>query len=130
MGGRQHHRCGDTVLVGVQPAHGHHTPPVSRLQAGEAVLRARRTQIVADGRLVLEKLSRDDGAHGVATEILRPGAAAAVPVEPGERIGAALFQRPPKHVSIGHVADPIVHSREVPQDKKSRGLCVGARMAW
>ncbi|GAB2637317.1 hypothetical protein GCM10027088_11410 [Nocardia goodfellowii] len=51
---------------------------------------------------MFQEFGRDDGAHGVAAEILRSGATAAIPVEAGDRIGAALFERPSQHVSVGH----------------------------
>ena len=111
MGGGQHDGRGDTVLVGVQPAHRDHAPAVAGLQTGEIVFRARGAQVIADGSLMLEEFRGHDGADGMATQILRTGATAAVAVEAGQWIGAALFQRPPKHVSIGHVADPMFPSR-------------------
>lgn len=55
---------------------------------------------------MLQEFRRHDGAHGVAAEILRTGAAAAVPVEARERIGAALFKRPPS--TFRSVTPPIL----------------------
>ena len=57
-------------------------------------------QVVADAPLILEELLADDGADRVAPEVGRPGAAAAVAVEAGERIGAANRERAAEHVAL------------------------------
>src|SRR6185437_11440918 len=62
----------------------------------------RRSQIVADAALVLQEFRGHDGADGMAAQILRPGAAAPVPVKAGDRVGAAWLQFPAQHIAIGH----------------------------
>ena len=49
-------------------------------------------QVVADLTLMVEELGGDHCANGVTSEILGSGVTPTVPVEPGERFGAALFQ--------------------------------------
>ena len=52
--------------------------------------------------LVLEEFGGDHGTDGVATQVLGTGGAAPVPVEAGERVGAARLQFAAQDVSIGH----------------------------
>jgi hypothetical protein len=57
-------------------------------------------QIVADPSLMLEELGGDHRADGVAAEVLRPGGAAPVTVEAGDRVGAARFEFSPQYVAL------------------------------
>ena len=84
------------VLVGAQPVDRRDAPAVAGHEAREAVQRHRRREVVADAALVVEELLGHDRADRVAAEILGSGAAAAVAVEAGQRIGAAGLQRPPR----------------------------------
>ena len=63
-----------------------------RHEAGEAILRYRSAEIVADASLMLEELSGRHGTDGVAAPILGPRPAAPVSIEAGKRIGAARLQ--------------------------------------
>jgi hypothetical protein len=52
---------------------------------------------------MVEKLSCDYSADGVAPEIVRGGAAAAVAEEPGQRVGATRFQLVTENVALCHL---------------------------
>ena len=110
MGACQHHRCAAAVFMGTQPVERGDTPPVPRDQSGEAELRHRGTQIIADRPLVLEELGGDHRADGVQAAVLIAGRAAAIPIEPGHRVGAAGVQRFAEDVEISHLAS-IGHAR-------------------
>ena len=56
-------------------------------------------------RLVREELRGDDRADRVAAAVLGTGVAAAVPEEPGHRLGAAGLQLPAQDVALGHCAN-------------------------
>src|SRR5829696_5934368 len=81
-------------LVGLQPADGDHAPAVAGAQAGEAVLRSGRGQVVAELALHGEELGGDDRADGVRAQVLGPRGAVAVAVEAGQRVDAARLQWP------------------------------------
>ena len=98
----KHYRSGAAVLIGQEPVRGRDAPTISWHQAGEAVFRSRRGQVVSDRALVLQKLGGHDGADGVPPEIFCPGCTAAVAIEAGERFGTARFQLSTEHVAIGH----------------------------
>src|SRR5579859_4294901 len=102
VGGGEHHRRGDAVAVGEQPVGRRHAPPVARHQPGKAERRDRGAQVVADAALVFEELGGDHRTDRVAPQVLRPGVAAAVPVETGHRIHAAGFEFTAQYVAIGH----------------------------
>ena len=102
---RHHDVRGRAGLLRPQPVQRGHAPAVAGHQAGERELGPRRLQVVADRALVLEELRRDDRADRVAAEVLRPGRAAAVAVEAGQRIVAAGLQRAAEHVAVGHGAE-------------------------
>jgi hypothetical protein len=55
---------------------------------------------------VVEELSRDDRADGVAPEVLGAGGARAVANEPGQRVGAARFEVAAEDVALCHA--PII----------------------
>ena len=102
IGGGQHDGRRDAVAVSSGPVHRRNAPAVARRESGEAILRSRSGQVVADAALVLEELGRDDGADGVAPDILRSGAAAAVAKEPGHRVRATRLQFAAKDIAFCH----------------------------
>ena len=108
-GGEHHPGCG-AVVVGPQPVRRRHAPAVPRHQPGELVLRHGGGQVVADPALMLEELGGHHRADRVTPPVLGPGAAAAVPVEPGDRVSAARFQLPTQHIAIAHLSS-ISHYR-------------------
>src|SRR6478609_6187279 len=83
VGGAEHDGCGDARTVGLEPARGANAPAVAGLETGEAPLGTRRREVVAGKLAEVEELLGHHGAHRVASEVLRPGRAAAVAVEPG-----------------------------------------------
>src|SRR3954471_14803388 len=90
-------------LVGLQPPSGDDTPPVAGPQSREGELRPWRGQVVAEVPLHRQELRRHHRADRVAAEVLRPAGAQPVPVEPGERVGAARLQLTAQHVALlGH----------------------------
>ena len=92
---RQHHVRSGAIVMSPQPVRRCHAPAVAGHQAGEVELGHRGAQVVADTALVLQELRGDDRADRVAAEVLRPGGAAPVPVEAGDRVAAARLQLPP-----------------------------------
>jgi hypothetical protein len=102
MGGCQHHGCGHAIVVSSEPVRRRNAPAVAGHKPGKLVLGHRSAQIVADTALVLEELSGHDRADRVAAEILRPGAAASIPVEPGKRVGATWLELTTEHIAIAH----------------------------
>ena len=70
------------------------------VRPGNSVLGDRSAQVVADALLELEELGRDHRADRVGPEITGAGAAAAVAVEAGERVGAAGLRGATEHVSL------------------------------
>src|ERR1700733_2482306 len=102
VGGREHDRRRETVLVGAQPVRRRDAPSVARHETREAVLRHRRAQVVADAPLVLEELTRHHRADGVAAPVLRSGVAAAVPVEAGERVSSTWLKLAAEHIPVSH----------------------------
>jgi hypothetical protein len=65
-------------------------------------LRERGAQVVADTTLVLEELRGDHCADRVAAQVLETGATAPVPVEAGDRVGAAGHKLSTQNIAIGH----------------------------
>ena len=102
MGRCQHDRCGHAIVVSSEPVRRRNAPAVAGHKPRELVLGHRGAQVVADTALVLEELSRHHRADRVAAQILRPGATAAIPIEPGKRVGAARLQLTAKHIAITH----------------------------
>src|SRR4051812_24734867 len=85
-----------------EPVHRGDAPTVARHEPGEAELRHRCAEVVADAALVVEELGGHDGADGVAAEVFRSGVATAVAVEAGERVGAAGLEVAAQHIAFGH----------------------------
>ena len=102
VGGGQHHRSRGALAVRAQPVRRGHAPPVPRHQAGEAELRHRRGQVIADAALMREELRGHHRADRVAAQVLGSGGAAPVPVEPGERIGSTWLELRAEHISVAH----------------------------
>src|SRR5438067_733560 len=102
MGGGQHHGRGDAVAVGPQPVGRGHAPAVPGHQPGEGELGDRGAEVVADPALVVEELGGHHGADRVTAPVLRPGVAAAVPVEAGDRVRAARLQLAAQHIPGAH----------------------------
>lgn len=90
------------VLVGPEPVECSHTPPISGYETRKAKLGHRSSEVVADSPLMREKLGRDNRTDCVASPIFEPGPAAPVPVEAGERVGAAELELAAQHVTIPH----------------------------
>src|ERR1700722_508186 len=91
-------------MVSAQPVRRGHAPPVSRYQAGKAVLRHWRAQVVADAPLVLEELARHHGADGVTAAVLWSRVTAAVPVEASEGVSSTWLKLAAEHVPVTHPA--------------------------
>jgi hypothetical protein len=80
--------------------------------------------VVADAALVVQELGGDHGTDRVASEVFRAGAAAAVPEEPGHRVGTAWFEIDTEDVALHH--GPIIAPRwplssYVPIDRSAAG---------
>ncbi len=108
VGRLEDHLRGVPGLVGLLPTRGAEAPAVSRQETGEPG--ARRRQVVAGLSRELEELGGHHGAHGVDAHVVGTGVAAAVPVEAGERIVAAVDQFATEHVH-GHqfTSDFVMH---------------------
>src|SRR6478609_10047099 len=79
-------------------------PRLTTDEAGEAVVRHRRAEIVAHRPGVLEELVGDDAAHDVQPGIVAVVLAAAGAVVAGEGVEGARFELTAEHVDLGHVA--------------------------
>jgi hypothetical protein len=104
VGRREDHVSGSAIAVGAQPVHGRDAPAITGHQAGKLIGRDWRAQVVADAPLMVEKLSGDHSADGVAAEILWSGPAAAITVETGQRVAPAGLQLASEHIAIGHLS--------------------------
>jgi|DEB0MinimDraft_10_1074344.scaffolds.fasta_scaffold00426_8 L-amino acid N-acyltransferase YncA len=97
--------CGKTNRAGIarlsrlQPSSRADTPAVTRDQPDEAVLGARRGEIVADRRRIGEKVGGDRGTDRVRPGIFLGGVAAAVPEKPGHRVVPTLRQRASENIA-------------------------------
>ena len=91
---------GRARLVRLHPPDGDHAPPVARLETGEAVLGARRAQVVAEVLLHLQEVGGHHRAHGVPAQVVGAAPAAPVAVEAGHRLGAAGLQWAAEHVAL------------------------------
>ena len=85
--GRRH-----TVLERVFPSGDANAPFVTRLQAGESPFRPRHYQIVPVQDGEIEELARGLHTHRVPPNILRAGAAIAVPIKSRDWITATTFE--------------------------------------
>lgn len=94
----EQHRRGGAGGIGLFPTRGAQAPSVSRLEPREPKLGSRCGEIVSRRTRERKKILGDAGTDAVDTVIVGPGAAAAVAVESGQRIAAALEERSPKYV--------------------------------
>ncbi len=92
VGRRQHHIRRGSIMMRSKPIGGGHAPPVSGHQTREPKLRHGGAEVVADRHLMRQKLGRDDGANGVTPSVLGSRRAAAISVEPSDRVGSTLLQ--------------------------------------
>jgi hypothetical protein len=99
---REYYMGGSSIAVSAQPVHGRDTPAIAGHEARELVFGNWRAQVVADAALVGQELGRYDRADGVAAQVIRPGAAAAITEESGYRVGTTWFQLATEHVPIAH----------------------------
>jgi hypothetical protein len=81
VGGFEDDRASSAGLLNLEPARGTDTPAVSRLKAGEAKLRHRSAEIIAEGFGGFEEGSVDDAADGVDAVVVGAGFATAGTVE-------------------------------------------------
>src|SRR5450755_164322 len=102
MGGGQHDVRRGAIMVGPQPVSRRHAPAVARHEPGKLKLRSRGAEVVADAALMLQEPGGHDRADRVVADVLRPGVAASVAIEAGDRVGAARFQLTTQHVSVVH----------------------------
>lgn len=101
----QNDRGCDTLMVCSQPVASGHAPPISRLQAGEAVDRHRRGQIVADTSLMFEKLSGHERTDRVASKILWAARTRTISIKPRNGIHTARLKRTPKNILLTHQSE-------------------------
>src|SRR5665213_318192 len=93
VGGFKDHRAGGAGALHLEPARSADAPAVSGAETGEAKMRHRRREVVAELRGHGEKLLRHNAADGVNTEVLRRGVATTVAEKSRNGIGAAGFER-------------------------------------
>jgi hypothetical protein len=87
-------------LEGLQPSTCAHAPPVAGLEPREAVLRVGGGQVIANGLLVLQEFSRDDGADGVRPEVLGTCRRESIAVETSEGFKAADLEGIAEHTAL------------------------------
>ena len=75
---------------------------------------------------MLEELLGDDGADRVAADVLGAGAAAAVAVEPGHRVGAAGLERLPQDVAVAHRRAQYPRLVDSHHPRHAPTACIGA----
>ncbi len=102
VGRCQHHRRGDPVVGSPQPVASRDTPSVPGLKSGKHVEGSRCYQIVADAPLVLEELSGDDRADGMAAEVGVVGVARPIPHPACQGIAATGFEFAAENVASSH----------------------------
>jgi hypothetical protein len=98
VGGCQDHVSGGAVVMSPQPIASGDTPTVTWVEAGEAILRHRRTEVVTDTALMGQKLRRDHRTDGVTTLVLWAGTAAAIAKEARHGVKAAQFELATQYV--------------------------------
>src|SRR5579862_8133273 len=80
------------------PARRAKAPAVAGDEAGKAVIRHRRREIVALSLRISEELGRGDDANRVAADIVGAGVTAAIAIEAGHRPERAILERFAQHV--------------------------------
>ena len=112
----QHDRSRHSVVVRSQPVRSGHTPSVAGPEAGKAILGHRCGEVVADATLMVEKLLRHDRADRMTAPIFRSCLARTVPVEAGERVGAAGLEVAAQNVAICHQTSIAPYRGHAPFD--------------
>ena len=92
VSGGQHDGWRRSGSVRLSPPLGEHAPAIAGAEPREPVLGHGGAEVVADASLVLQELSRHHRAHQVRG-LVRPGRAAAIPVESRDRVRTARLQR-------------------------------------
>ena len=91
--GRRHAR-----VQRLLPAKHAESPPIARLQAGKAIGRDRRREVVAPAPGEAQERLRHLRADDVRAPVLRPRAAVARAEEPGQRVHATRLKRRAEHI--------------------------------
>jgi hypothetical protein len=89
VGRFEHHRARCSRLLNLKPAGCADAPAIAWLEAGEAVLRHGRREVVAQGLRSREEGLVDDAADGVDAEVIGSSLAAAGAVKAGHGVAAA-----------------------------------------
>ncbi len=89
VGGFEDDGWGVAGVEGLGPAADAEAPGVAGFQAGEVEFGAWGGEVVALGACEIEEVGGHDGADGVESVIFRAGAAEAIAIEAGGRVGAA-----------------------------------------
>src|SRR5579864_4116119 len=86
------------------PARRAEAPAIARDEAGKAISRHRRREIVADRFREGQEFCGRDDADRVAADIIRTGIATAIAIKPGHRMKRAILQHAAEHVERGTAA--------------------------
>lgn len=106
MRGRKDDVGGRPVEVRPKPVGRGDAPSIAGREPRESILGHRRDQIVSDPPLVFQEVGGDYGTDRVASDVFRPGVAAAIAKEAGHRIGPARVELSAQNVQVGH--DPSI----------------------
>ena len=112
----EHHVRRGARFERFDPAVGAKAPLVVRLQAGEPEGRLRRREVVAGCLAERQELGRDARADDVDTEVVAAGVAAAVAIEPRQRVERAGDQLAAEHV-LGHQYETPVRASDIDQSR-------------
>jgi hypothetical protein len=88
-------------LLNVEPAACAHAPAVTRLEAGESVLRHGCREVVAEAGRGGKKLFCDDAADRVHAEVVGAGVATAIAIEAGYGVDTTGFEGLTEDVFLG-----------------------------
>lgn len=94
----QVHWWRDSAAQGIAPSRDAKAPAIPRFKSGEAPFRMWSDKVIAIEHRKIEKIPRDQNAHGMQTHVLGTGAAEPVPVESGQRIAATGLEFSPENV--------------------------------
>ena len=92
VGGSKNHRSSDSVVIRPEPVSCRHAPAIAGHEARKVVLRHRRSEVVSDPRLMVEKLPSHDRAYGVAAMVAFIGVAGTVTEETCNGIDSTRFE--------------------------------------
>ena len=92
------HFPGQSALQRSLPPRHTDAPFIAWFEPGEMIFRPRRDQVVAVEHREVEEVPIPLHTDSVQADVLRPGAAIAVPIEPRQRIATAAFQFGPEDV--------------------------------